>query len=276
MKLPKPPIYFIGDAHRTPLSASACLFLVALILCSVLALGGCATTRADGNVTAAQRLDPWENWNRKVFSFNESLDKNFLEPVARTYANVVPQMARTGVRNFFGNVNDAWSAVNNFLQLKITDGFSDVIRVGTNTVFGVAGLIDVASDLGFEKHQEDFGQTLGHYGVGAGAYIVLPLLGPSSVRETVALPLDRAVSPALLIHDGTWQYSIVALQLINARAAYLGAGRIVDDIALDKYTFVRDTYLQRRRSLVYDGDPPDPDRATRPEPGDAPPTDSAP
>lgn len=223
-------------------------------------LGGCATNAPDAPPkTEAQKLDPWEHWNRKVFAFNESLDRNVLAPVARTYAKVVPQPVRVGVSNFFGNFDDAWSAVNNFLQLKIANGFSDVIRVGTNTLFGVAGVFDVATELGIEKHNEDFGQTLGHYGVGAGAYIVLPVFGPSSVREAVAFPLDRAVSPALLINDGAWQWSIISLQLINTRANLLGATSLIDDVALDKYTFVRDAYLARRRSLVFDGDPPDPD-----------------
>lgn len=234
-------------------------------------LFGCATTAATGAGddgddeprTEAQKLDPWEHWNRRVFAFNESLDRNVLEPVARTYAKVLPEPVRSGISHFFGNVNDAWSAVNSFLQWKIENGFSGVIRVGTNTLFGVGGIFDVASDLGIEKRSEDFGQTLGRWGVGPGAYMVLPLLGPSSVRETVALPLDRAVSPALLLHDGTWQWSILTLQLVNTRAQLLGATRLIDDVALDKYTFIRDSYLQRRRSLVYDGDPPDPDAPKR-------------
>ncbi|CAN5498791.1 VacJ family lipoprotein [soil metagenome] len=271
-------ITFNGAPARQSTSILRWLLSLMLIV-GAFALEGCATTASTGpndTRTAAQRLDPWENWNRKVFAFNESLDKNVLAPVARTYARFVPQMVRKGVSNFFGNFNDAWSAVNNILQWKVTDGTSDVIRVGTNTLFGLGGVMDVASDFGLEKHSEDFGQTLGHWGVGAGAYMVLPVLGPSSVRETAALPLDRAVSPALLIHDGAWQWSLVTLQLINARAGFLGASRLLDDIALDKYTFVRDTYLQRRRSLVYDGDPPDPEESRQPGGGYAPATDTAP
>ena len=130
------------------------------------------------------------------------------------------------------------------------------MRFGTNTVFGLFGVLDVASEMGLEHQYEDFGQTLGHWGVGAGAYVVWPLIGPSTVRESFALPLDRAVSPALVINDGSSQVAITALQIINVRAGLLAASKLLDDIALDKYTFVRDAYLQRRRSLVFDGEEP--------------------
>ncbi len=221
-----------------------------LLLCM---LGGCAT---QGAKSAGQRLDPWENWNRKVFGFNEELDVRVLKPVATAYSNVVPQPVRRGFDNFFGNAADAWSSVNNLLQGKFEASGQDLIRFGTNTIFGLGGVIDVATEMGLDHQYEDFGQTLGHWGVGAGAYIVWPLFGPSSVRETIALPLDRAVSPALAINGGGSQYAIVGLQIVNIRAGLLGASRVLDDIALDKYTFVRDAYLQRRRSLVFDGEEP--------------------
>lgn len=224
-----------------------------LALVLAIALGGCATNaRAPG-----QRLDPWENWNRKVFSFNEALDEKVLKPVATFYSETVPQPVRQGVANFFNNAADAWSAVNNFLQGKLEAGLIDVMRVGTNTVFGLGGLLDPASEIGMERHGEDFGQTLGYWGFGAGAYIVWPVFGPSTVRDSIALPLDRAVSPAVVIHDGNAVTGITILQIINTRANLLGASRVLDDIALDKYTFVRDAYLQRRRSLVFDGDAPE-------------------
>ncbi len=234
-------------------------------------LSGCATVnQVRGG--PGQRLDPWENWNRKVFAFNERLDTNVLKPVATTYNKVVPSMVRTGVSNFFGNFSDAWSGVNNLLQGKLELAFRDVFRVGTNTFFGLLGVLDVASDLGLERQSEDFGQTLGRWGVGPGAYVVWPLFGPSTVRESLALPLDRwATSPASLA-DGTWlQANITAVQLVNTRAGLLGASRLIDDIALDKYTFLRDAYLQRRRSLVYDGEEPE-----EPDPADPPPTSAAP
>lgn len=226
------------------------------------ALGGCATL---GGKSAGQRLDPWEDWNRKVFGFNEALDARILKPVATTYSRIVPQPIRKGFDNFFGNAADAWSSVNNLLQGKFEASGLDLMRFGTNTVFGLGGVLDVATEMGLDHQYEDFGQTLGHWGVGAGAYIVWPLFGPSTVRETVALPLDRAVSPALAINGGGSQAAIAGLQIINIRASLLGASRVLDDIALDKYTFVRDAYLQRRRSLAFDGDEPEqPDESKDP------------
>ena len=164
---------------------------------------------------------------------------------------------RRGVANFFSNVADAWSAVNLLLQGKLADALHDVVRVGTNSVFGLGGVLDVASEMGLEHHYEDFGQTLGVWGVGAGAYIVWPLLGPSTVRESFALPFDRAWSPAFATSNSKESLAITLEQLINTRAGLLAAGNLLDDIALDKYTFLRDAYLQRRRSLVFDGDAPD-------------------
>lgn len=231
-------------------------------------LSGCATVNSAGS-NPGQQADPWENWNRKVFAFNEVLDENVLVPVATAYANVVPSLVREGVQNFFNNFADAWSMVNNLLQGKVELGMQDLVRVSVNTLFGLGGLLDVASEMGIDHHYEDFGQTLGHWGFGSGPYVVWPLLGPSSVRESVALPLDRSVSPALAIDGTSGQVGISVLQLVNARAGLLGASRMVDDIALDKYSFLRDAYLQRRRSLVYDGDPPP--LPEQPEPADAPP-----
>ena len=230
-------------------TARTSLALAALL--SAALLQGCSTT---GAKTPGQRLDPWENWNRKVFGFNEKLDEKVLKPVATAYVDVIPRAVREGVNNFFGNAADAWSAVNNLLQGKVEAGLADIIRVGTNTIFGLGGVLDVATEFGVDHQYEDFGQTLGHWGVGPGAYIVWPVLGPSSVRESLAMPLDRAVSPALVINDGAVRWEITGLQIISTRASLLGASRVVDDIALDKYTFVRDAYLQRRRSLVYDGE----------------------
>lgn len=231
--------------------------LALLVLTAALALlDGCSTIKA-ARAGPGQKLDPWENWNRKVFAFNEELDVRLLKPVATVYTDVVPQPVRSSIGNFFGNVQDAWSSVNNLLQGKFTLGMQDLMRVGTNTLFGLFGFVDVATEMGWDHQYEDFGQTLGRWGVGAGAYIVLPLFGPSTVRDAAALPLDRAASPALIINDGSTQAGIITLQLINTRASLLGASKVIDDISLDKYTFVRDAYLQRRRSLVFDGDVPE-------------------
>jgi len=222
----------------------------------VVALSGCATIQ-DARGGPGQRLDPWEKWNRKVFNFNDDLDKAVLKPVATAYSNVVPQPVRRGVGNFFNNFADAWSAINNILQGKFTAASEDATRVGTNTLFGLFGILDVASEMGLEHHYEDFGQTLGRYGVGPGAYVMLPILGPSTVRDTAALPLDRLASPPAFFSGTGTQLGLTGLQIVNTRSGLLGATRVIDDIALDRYTFVRDAYLQRRRSLVFDGDVPE-------------------
>lgn len=250
---------------RGTLSFGVWVAITALLTLQV----GCTTIQA-ARGGPGQKLDPWESWNRKVFGFNEDLDKRLLKPVATTYTDVVPQPVRNGVGNFFGNFADAWSAVNNMLQGKFTQGFQDVVRVGTNTLFGLFGVVDVATEMGLDHQYEDFGQTLGRWGVGPGAYVVLPLFGPSTVRDAAALPLDYAASPALLINDGATQLSLATLQLVNKRASLLGATTVIDEISLDKYTFVRDAYLQRRRSLVFDGDVPEtPDQQSDPAGGAA-------
>jgi phospholipid-binding lipoprotein MlaA len=236
------------------------LALGAAMMAGFLLLQGCSTL----GKSPGDRLDPWENWNRKVFNFNEGLDTHVLKPVATVYSNIVPGPIRRSIDNFFGNAADAWSAVNNFLQGKVANGLHDVIRFGTNTVFGLGGFLDVATEFGLDHQYEDFGQTLGTWGVKSGPYIVWPVLGPSSVRESFAMPLDLSASPAWVFDGGGYKFGISSLQLVNKRANLLGATGVIDDIALDKYTFVRDAYLQRRRSLVFDGNVPE-----DPEPPDA-------
>lgn len=225
-----------------------------LLLVGALMLGGCATTN---------RADPLEPLNRKVFAFNETLDVHLIKPAATAYSNFVPRPVRVGVDNFFSNVKDLWSAVNLFLQGRFEDGLHDVMRFGTNTVLGCAGIADVATEVGFERHSEDFGQTLGKWGVPPGAYIVWPILGPSTVRDSVGLPVDHRASPEQLMKPVSTRNTLTALRVVNARSNLLGATQVLDDIALDKYTFIRDAYLQRRRSLIYDGEPPDDDAPKR-------------
>ncbi len=227
------------NLSRARLATAACLLAVA------------------GMAHAQSAIDPLEGWNRAVFGFNEGLDAAVLKPVATGYKNVVPELVRSGVGNVFGNIGDGWSAINQLLQGKPVAAAQMTMRVATNTLFGIAGLFDVAGDLGIERQPEDFGQTLGRWGLPAGPYIVLPLLGPSSLRDTGALPVDLQWRPAALSNDSATRVGISTLQLIDVRAGLLGASRLVDDIALDKYVFIRDGYLSRRRSLVYDGDPPD-------------------
>jgi phospholipid-binding lipoprotein MlaA len=216
--------------------------LLGLVLAAV-GLAGCAT---------AQRPDPLEPLNRKVFAFNEGL----LKPTATAYQAVVPRPVRTAATNFFNNIYDVWSAANLFMQGRMTDGLSDLMRFGSNSVFGILGLADVATEMGLERHNEDFGQTLGHWGMGPGAYIVWPVLGPSTVRDSVGLPLELQMVPQSFVKPVRAANSMTAWQLVNTRAGLLQAGDILDGIALDKYVFMRDAYLQRRRNAVYDGDPP--------------------
>jgi phospholipid-binding lipoprotein MlaA len=205
----------------------------------------------------AQPNDPLEPVNRAIFGFNDALDRAVLAPVARGYQAVVPELARQGVSNFFGNFGDGWSAINQLLQGKGEAAATMTMRVATNTLFGIGGLFDVASDLGMERQSEDFGQTLGWWGMPAGPYVVWPLFGPSTVRDSLGRPLDMAWSPSAAVNDSTAGVSLSVLSLVDTRANLLSATRVLDDIALDKYSFVRDAYVARRRNLVYDGNPPE-------------------
>ncbi|HEX7638118.1 MAG TPA: VacJ family lipoprotein, partial [Burkholderiaceae bacterium] len=225
---------------------------------AVLALAfvaGCATPPAERR-TAEQQKDPYQSFNRKVFAFNDTLDKYALKPAATAYNKVVPSPVRTGVHNFFGNFSDAWSAVNQFLQGKFGNGTEMTMRVLTNSTIGLAGLIDVASHVGLDRRSEDLGLTLGHWGLEPGPYLVLPLFGPSDIRDAVALPADDYVSPALLVNGGWKKVGVDAVGVVDTRAGLLGASQMLDELAFDRYTFLRDAYITRRRSLVYDGDPP--------------------
>lgn len=221
------------------------------LLLAALAIGllsGCATT---------DPRDPFEPFNRKVYAFNTAVDDAVLKPVATTYRDVVPSLARRGVSNFFLNLRDAWTAVNSFLQLKIEAGAVSTLRFSFNTVFGLAGLLDIASEAGMPRYDEDFGQTLAHWGVGSGPYIVLPLLGPSTLRDTTALPLDMAASSYAFRNDSQTAGGLTGLRVIDTRANLLGATRMLGDVALDPYLFVRDAYLQRRLYQIHDGNPPE-------------------
>lgn len=219
-------------------------------------VAGCATP---------ERPDPLEKLNRKVYGFNETVDKYVIVPPARVYRDVVPDTVRLGVDNFFNNLKDAWSAVNLLLQGRPADSAGDTMRFTINTVLGVGGVVDWASEFGLEPHYEDFGQTLGVWGLAPGAYLVWPILGPSTVRDSVGLPIDIQASPDQLASSIAASNTLTVVRVINTRAGLLGATNLLDDIALDKYTFVRDAYLQRRENLVYDGNPPQGDYEERPD-----------
>jgi phospholipid-binding lipoprotein MlaA len=227
---------------------------LASALLLALALTGCASVPAGG---AAHPADPWEGWNRKVFAFNDTIDDAVLKPVAEGYQKVVPKVVRTGITNVFGNIGDIWSTVNQFLQGKVQLGFEMGMRVLANTLFGFGGVFDPATEMGLTKRSEDFGQTLGRWGLGAGPYVVLPLLGPSTVRDTGGLVVDRvAASPSRLPETDPGRYSVTALELINTRTNLLATTQLLGEVALDRYSFVRDAYLARRTDQVYDGAPP--------------------
>lgn len=210
-----------------------------------------------GCATSGNPKDPIEGYNRAMFSFNETVDKAVIKPVAQGYDFVMPDPVQTGVSNFFANIADLWTGVNNLLQGKPVDALSDAGRVLVNSTLGILGLFDVATPMGLEKHEEDFGQTLGRWGVGDGAYVVLPILGPRTVRDTFGLAADIYVDPVrdADAHRG-YRNTAIALRAIDTRANLLKAEDALEAAAIDKYAYVRDAYLQHRRSAIHDGNPP--------------------
>lgn len=203
----------------------------------------------------AQAWDPLEPVNRAVFRFNEIIDRDVMKPVAQTYVNVVPRLVRNGVSNVFGNVGDAFSAVNDLLQGKREKLGDDLGRVLVNTTFGLGGIFDVAG-ANVEKGEEDFGQTFGVWGAGPGPYLVLPILGPSSARDVAGTAIQMVLDPVNLVSPAAAQWELNGARAIDIRAGLLGTEDLVQGAALDKYTFIRSAYLQRRKSLVFDGKPP--------------------
>lgn len=235
--------------------------LQVLLLAAV--LGGCATAprgssglNEPADRAGANPADPWESWNRKVFGFNDKVDSAVLKPVAQGYRAVVPELVRSGIDNVLGNIGDVGSTLNQFLQGKVQTGLEMGMRVVVNTTFGLGGLLDPATEMHLTRRNEDFGQTLGKWGVPSGPYIVLPLLGPSSVRDGLSLPVEYQYAPAALAHTNAGAYGLTTLSLVNTRSNLLSTTQLLDDVALDRYSFTRDVWLQRRRNQVYDGEPP--------------------
>jgi len=213
-------------------------------------LSGCAAIPPQTDPHVAE-IDPFERFNRASSNFNDSVDRNILQPAARGYVKVTPSFVRTGIGNFFGNINDVWTAANTFLQGDFHEGMSDVMRVAINSTFGLLGFIDIASEAGLAKHRTDFGQTLGVWGVPNGPYLVIPFFGPSVVRDAVALPLDDYYGDLWTYYHPTWVRNVgTAVRIVDKRAAYLNASTLLEDAALDKYAFVRDAYLQRSASQI--------------------------
>jgi phospholipid-binding lipoprotein MlaA len=222
-----------------------------LLIALLSALAGCASTGEERDPR-----DPFEPFNRGVYRFNDKFDEYLAQPVARTYRKAVHQEIRSRAGNFFANIQDLFIGVNNFLQGKVQDGVNDWARFAFNTSFGLLGIHDVASEWGLEKHNEDFGQTFGRWGVPPGPYLVLPFLSSSTVRDGVGTAIDYTASPASEIRPINLRNTLYGLYLVNTRAELLDASKLLEEAALDRYVFQRDAYLQRRRSLIYDGSPP--------------------
>lgn len=235
--------------------------IYALRCCAILlfaALTGCAST------TAKNPQDPFEDFNRTSFAFNDKLDQVALKPAATAYKAVLPQFVQTGVGNFFGNLGDVSTALNNVLQARFGDGASDVARVLVNSTFGIVGLFDVATPTGLPKHDQDFGQTLGRWGVKSGPYLVLPFLGATTTRDALALPVDFKTDLWGYKYPVRWRNVGSVIRVVDRRAYILDSSNLLEDAALDRYEFVRDAYLQRREGLIYK--PPSKDDGNHVEP----------
>jgi phospholipid-binding lipoprotein MlaA len=218
---------------------------VAFVLAVGGALGGCATT-------ANNPKDPYEGFNRAMFSVNEGIDV-VVKPIAQGYDTAAPLPVKAGIGNFFGNLYDVWTAFNDLLQGKGGQGASDFGRVLINTTVGIGGVFDIASEMGLEKHSEDFGQTLGTWGVGEGPYLYWPLIGPRTTRDTFAWVVDSYADPVWHVNDIPVRNTLVGVRFIDLRASLLPTDRVVEQAAFDKYSYIRDAYLQKRRSDILDG-----------------------
>ena len=222
---------------------------IAVISVCALLFAGCASTNAP-------KADPFEGLNRATYKFNDTVDEAVLKPVAKGYQAVTPQFVRAGISNAFTNIGDVGTAVNNLLQGKPGNAFSDAGRFIVNSTFGILGLFDLATPMGLEKHSEDFGQTLGKWGVESGPYIVIPLMGPATLRDVAARPVDAYTGYFRYLDHIPTRNSTFGVEIIDLRANLLGASDTLDTAALDKYQFMRDAFLQRRLSQVYDGKVP--------------------
>lgn len=221
-----------------------------LLLSIALLSAGCASTTPDGDVS-----DPIESINRKIYAFNEGFDRMILKPAAEGYQKL-PSPVQTGTHNFFSNLDDVVIIINGILQLKVEQSSSDVLRFSVNTVYGIFGLIDMATPMGLPKHQESFADTLGYWGVGSGAYVVIPILGPSSVRDAPSLAVDFLLHPLNQVSPASAAFGLAAVRTVDMRSGLLKTTDMRDELALDPYIFTRESYYQWRQNRVYDGDLP--------------------
>lgn len=235
----------MNDASFSPARCGRNVIAILLLVSAA----GCATTSGDSR-------DPFEGFNRSMYGFNQTVDEAVLKPVAKAYKSGLPEIVQTGVRNFFSNLADVFISVNNLLQGKVIEAANDGMRFAVNTTIGGFGILDWASEMGLEKHNEDFGQTFGRWGVSDGPYIVWPLLGSSTARDSVGEVIDIRVDPVSNHKPIGVRNAMYLTRVVGKRADLLDASRILEEAALDKYVFERDAYLQRRRNLIYDGSPP--------------------
>lgn len=237
----------IKIANRIPHAVMGILFLTS---------SACSTIDPD----YADTRDPLESFNRSMYIFNDNLDRYVSKPLAKGYRKITPEPIDDGITNFFSNLDDVINIVNNSLQLKFKDAASDIGRLAVNSTFGFLGFIDVASDMGLEKHNEDFGQTLGSWGMGPGPYIVLPVIGPSTGRDTLGFAADWVTSPLYyLVKDEGASWGLYLIRFVDQRADLLKTTDLLEAAALDPYAYVRESYLQHRQYQVYDGNPPEED-----------------
>jgi len=227
-------------------------------LCTLLMLAVSVLLTSCASVSAPDKRDPWESFNRSVFDFNQDFDRSIGRPVAETYKDYTPDIVQTGVSNFFSNLDDVLVTLNDLLQFKFKQAASDLTRFAFNTTAGLFGLIDVASHMDLPKHNEDFGQTLATWGVGSGPYLMLPFLYSSSVRDSAGLVADWQVDPVFDISDTQARWGAIILRAVDTRASLLEATKIMEKSGIDPYVFTRNAYFQHRENLIYDGHPPTP------------------
>lgn len=223
---------------------------VFLAAAALLLLQACAS------VKSADARDPWESMNRSIYNFNDAVDTVAIKPATQIYVNVVPDFVRTGLHNVVSNLGDVWSMANSAMQLKVQHTAESFMRVSVNTVLGLGGLLDIATEMRLERHKEDFGQTLGYWGVHTGPYLVLPILGPSTLRDSLAFPVDYQGDAIRQFSDQATRNSLMVVRTVDLRANLLKTVDTVKEASLDPYSFVRDAYLQKRKNDVYDGNPP--------------------
>ena len=237
--------YFSFNAINSIANYAYSIRVRALFFVACLFLAGCASG------PAKNPTDPLEPFNRKMFALNESVDKAVLKPAAKGYRAVAPQLVRAGVSNFFDNLEDLWSGVNSVLQLRPQNATENFLRVSVNTVFGLGGVLNVASEMGIERHSEDLGKTMGRWGVPSGPYVVMPLFGPSTIRDATTIALENRFDLVSQIEHVPTRNSATALRLLDTRTGLLRLGEMLDEAALDKYSFTRDAFLQKRRAEIY-------------------------